>query len=64
LRKKGIFSGGGVGRRILWTLVDSAALYSLVHLLYAVLYELKNQVEMTPSYLVSTVSQSTVCPLR
>jgi hypothetical protein len=34
-------------------LVESAALYSLNHLLYAVLYEVKTQVESTPSFLVS-----------
>ena len=51
-RQHGV-SGGSVTRRVGRILVESAALYSLNHLLYAVLYEAKNQVEITPSFLVS-----------
>jgi hypothetical protein len=36
--------------------VESAAIYSLNHFLYAVLYEVKNQVESTPSFLVGLPS--------
>ena len=52
LRQHGV-SGGSATRRVGRILVESAALYSLNHLLYAVLYEVKNQVEITPSFLVS-----------
>jgi hypothetical protein len=37
--------------------VESAALYSLNHLLYAILYEVKSNVEAIPSFLVSPASQ-------
>ena len=52
LRQRGI-SIGGLSGRITRILVESATLYSLNHLLYAVLYEVKTQVESTPSFLVS-----------
>ena len=45
--------GSSVSRRVGRILVESAALYSLNHLLYAVLYEVKSQIEITPSFLVS-----------
>jgi hypothetical protein len=61
LRKNGVLTtGAGFSRRILRILVESAALYSLIHLLYAVLYEVKNQVEITPSFLVSFELQSII----
>jgi hypothetical protein len=58
LRQHGV-SGGSATRRVGRILVESAALYSLNHLLYAVLYEVKNQVEITPSFLVSLKQQVT-----
>ena len=48
-----MLASGGLSHRIIWIVVESAALYSLNHLLYVVLYEVKNQVEITPSFLVS-----------
>jgi hypothetical protein len=61
LRKDGVLTtGAGISRRILRILVESAALYSLIHLLYAALFEAKNQVEITPSFLVSFRPQSIV----
>jgi hypothetical protein len=39
--------------RVLRILVESAALYSINHFLYAILYEEKSNVEATPSFLVS-----------
>jgi len=58
LRQHGV-SGGHASRRIGRILVESAALYSLNHLLYAVLYEVKNQVEITPSFLEASVASIT-----
>jgi hypothetical protein len=53
LHQHGVSTSGGFTRRIMRIIVESAALYSLNHLLYAVLYEVKTQVESTPSFLVS-----------
>jgi hypothetical protein len=53
LRKYGASTNDSVSRRILRIFVESAALYSVNHLLYAVLYEVKSQIEITPSFLVS-----------
>jgi hypothetical protein len=53
LRRHGVSTIGGLSGRITRILVESAALYSFNHLLYAILYEAKNQVESTPSFLVS-----------
>jgi len=39
--------------------VESAAIYSLNHFLYAVLYEVKNQVESTPSFLEASLASIT-----
>jgi len=39
--------------------VESAALYSLNHLLYAVLYEVKSNVEATPSFLEASIASIT-----
>jgi hypothetical protein len=55
LRRHGVLTSGGLSHRIMRIVVESAAIYSLNHLLYAVLYEVKNQVEITPSFLVSLV---------
>jgi len=52
-------SGGSATRRVGRILVESAALYSLNHLLYAALYEVKNQVEITPSFLEASVASIT-----
>jgi len=56
LGQRGISSLGG---RIMRILVESAALYSLNHLLYAALYEVKTQVESTPSFLEASVASIT-----
>jgi hypothetical protein len=53
LRRHGISTSGGISHRVMRIIVESAALYSLNHLLYVILYEVKNQVESTPSFLVS-----------
>lgn len=54
LQKYGVIStGGGIFHRMTRVLVESAAIYSLNHLLYIILYEAKNQVEITTGYLVS-----------
>jgi hypothetical protein len=53
LRRHGVATSGGRTHHIIRIVVESAVVYSLNHLLYAVLYEVKNQVEITPSYLVS-----------
>ncbi|KZP08833.1 hypothetical protein FIBSPDRAFT_938792 [Athelia psychrophila] len=45
-----------VGRRIMRIFVESAAIYSLMHLLYAILYAIKSNVEATPSYLEASVA--------
>jgi len=58
LRRHGV-SGGSASHRIGRILVESAALYSLNHLLYAILYEVKNQVEITPSFLEASVASIT-----
>jgi hypothetical protein len=57
LRQHGV-SASSVSHRVGRILVESAALYSLNHLLYAVLYEVKSQIEITPSFLVSLVPQT------
>jgi hypothetical protein len=62
LRRHGISTSGSLVHRILRIIVESAALYSLNHLLYAVLYEVKTQVESTPSFLVSIMAESFECP--
>jgi hypothetical protein len=61
LRQHGISTSGSLSRRIMRIIVESAALYSLNHLLYAVLYEVKTQVEITPSFLVSLNVESVYC---
>lgn len=53
LHQHGVSTNGGVTHRIMRILVESAALYSVNHLLYAILYEVKSQIEITPSFLVS-----------
>ena len=55
LRQHGVSTSGSLSHRIMRIIVESAALYSLNHLLYAVLYEVKTQVESTPSFLVSVM---------
>jgi hypothetical protein len=52
LRQHGVSTSGSFTHRITRIIVESAALYSLNH---TVLYEVKSQVENTPSYLVSLV---------
>ena len=58
LRNNGISTSSTFSRRILRIFVESAALYSLNHLLYAVLYEGKSNLEATSSFLVSISSVS------
>lgn len=53
IRKHGVLVTGSLSRRIMRILAESAALYSINHLLYAVLYEAKANAEGTPSFLVS-----------
>jgi hypothetical protein len=60
LRRHGLSTSGSLSRRVARIIVESAALYSMNHLLYAVLYEVKNQVESTPSFLVSLVQNRLV----
>jgi hypothetical protein len=57
LRHQGVSSSGSDFVRVLRIVVESAALYSLNHLLYAILYEVKSNVEAIPSFLVSPASQ-------
>ncbi|KZP08828.1 hypothetical protein FIBSPDRAFT_252938 [Athelia psychrophila] len=45
-----------VGRRIMGIFVESAAIYSLMHLLFAILFAIKSDVEATPSYLEASVA--------
>jgi len=59
LRQHGVSTSGGFTRRIMRIIVESAALYSLNHLLYAVLYEVKTQVESTPSFLEASLASIT-----
>ena len=65
LHQHGVLTTGhdSLSRRIMRIITESAALYSLNHLLYAVLYEVKTYVESTPSYLVSPshTQQSAKC---
>lgn len=61
LRHHGVSTNGSISRRILRILAESAALYSANHLLYAVLYEVKSQIEITPSYLVSLALHTIGC---
>lgn len=50
-----------IGHRVMRILVESAAIYAICHLLYAVLYAVKSNIEATPGYLVShTYSESSI----
>jgi hypothetical protein len=53
LRRLGISTNSSLSTRIMRIIAESAALYSLNHLLYVILYEVKSQVEMTTGFLVS-----------
>jgi hypothetical protein len=53
LRRLGISTNSSLSTRIMRIIAESAAIYSLNHLLYAILYEVKTQVEMTTGFLVS-----------
>lgn len=57
LQKYGVATNSSLTHRITRILVESAALYSMNHLLYVILYEVKNQVEITTGYLVSLKEQ-------
>jgi len=59
LRRHGIMTSDSLSYRITRILVESAALYSLNHLLYVVLYEVKTQVESTPSFLEASLASIT-----
>jgi len=59
LRQHGVSTSGSLSHRIMRIIVESAALYSLNHLLYAVLYEVKTQVESTPSFLEASLASIT-----
>ena len=59
LQKSGVIStGSSLFQRMTRVLVESAALYSLNHLLYIILYEVQSQVEITTGYLVSLRERS------
>lgn len=49
----GVSTNSSVFHRITKIIVESAALYSMNHLLYVILYEVQDQVEITTAYLVS-----------
>lgn len=49
----GVLLVRSVGRRVMRIFVESAMIYSMIHLLYAVLYAKQSNVEATPSFLVS-----------
>ena len=53
LRRLGVSTNSSLSTRIMRIIAESAAIYSLNHLLYAILYETKTQVEMTTGFLVS-----------
>jgi len=59
LRQHGVSGSGSINRHIMRIIVESAALYSLNHLLYVVLYEVKTQVESTPSFLEASLASIT-----
>jgi len=59
LRRHCANASAGPTLHIMRILVESAALYSLNHLLYAVLYEVKDQVESTFSFLEASVASIT-----
>ncbi|KIM77873.1 hypothetical protein PILCRDRAFT_825094 [Piloderma croceum F 1598] len=59
LRRHGLATGGGLSNRMMRIVVESAAIYSLNHFIYAVLYEVKNQVESTPSFLEASLASIT-----
>lgn len=53
LRQLGVSTHSNLRRWIISVLVESAALYSLNHLLYAVLYEVKSNAENIPAFMAS-----------
>ncbi|KAF8232100.1 hypothetical protein L208DRAFT_28578 [Tricholoma matsutake] len=59
LQKYGVATNSSLTHRITRILVESAALYSMNHLLYVILYEVKNQVEITTGYLEANVATIT-----
>ncbi|KIM89431.1 hypothetical protein PILCRDRAFT_813369 [Piloderma croceum F 1598] len=59
LRQVDVSTSGGFTHRIMRIIVESAALYSMNHLLYAILYEVKTQVESTPSFLEASLASIT-----
>lgn len=61
LNQHGVLTSDSLSGRIMRIITESAALYSFNHLLYAVLYEVKTNVESVPSYLVSQRPQSVEC---
>lgn len=56
LREDGLSLSVGFSRRVTRIIVESAAIYSLNHLLYIILYEIKTNVEAFPSFFVSHAS--------
>jgi len=59
LRRLGISTNSSLSTRIMRIIAESAAIYSLNHLLYAILYEVKTQVEMTTGFLEANVASIT-----
>lgn len=59
LRRHSVITGRVLTDHVMRIIVESAALYSLNHLLYAILYEVKNEIEITPSYLEASIASIT-----
>jgi len=59
LRRNGVSTSGGLTHRVMRIVVESAVLYSLNHLLYAVLYAVNDLVESTPSFLEASIASIT-----
>ncbi|KAF7976758.1 hypothetical protein HWV62_5750 [Athelia sp. TMB] len=59
IRENGISSRPSAGHRVMIILIESAAVYSTMHLLYAILYLVKSNIEATPSFLEASVASIT-----
>ncbi|KAF7986668.1 hypothetical protein HWV62_26516 [Athelia sp. TMB] len=57
--ENGISSRPSAGHRVMIILIESAAVYSTMHLLYAILYLVKSNIEATPSFLEASVASIT-----
>lgn len=61
LQQHGVTTIDSLSHRITRIIIESAALYSVNHLLYAALYKVKSNVETVPSFLVSLVLRLFAC---